>query len=117
MESAALDHDQLGALYAQLGAVAAEDVLRRTMEDLAQRLTQVEQLHRQSDLIALRKHARTLVGIAEQVGMIRLSLVASDVVTTVDQMDMNAIAATTFRLIRVGERSLAAVWELQDITI
>lgn len=116
-ESAALDHDQLGALFAQLGAIAAEDVLRRTMEELALRLTQAEGHYAAGEFELLRKTAHSLIAISDQIGMCRLSLVASDVVTAVDQDDPTAIAATLYRLIRVGERSLSAMWELQDLTI
>ena len=116
-ESPALDHDQLGALYAQLGAIAADDVLRRTMEELALRLTQAEKHYRDQDFSALRKNVHLLISIAAQIGMCKLSMVADDVVTAIDQTDDIAIAATVFRLIRVGERSLSAMWDLQDLTI
>lgn len=116
-EPANLDHDQLGALYAQLGAVGAEDVLRRAMEELALRLSHSERLYQQSEMTDLRKSAHSLIGIAEQIGMSKLAGVAKDVSTAVDQGDMVAIAATLSRLMRVGEASLTAVWDLQDMSI
>ncbi len=116
-ESAALDHDQLGALYAQLGAIGAEDVVRRAMEELALRLSHAEQQYRQNDMQDLRKATRSLVKIAEQIGMQKLARVANDVTTTIDQGDDVAIAATLSRMLRVGETSLTALWDLQDFTI
>lgn len=116
-EPVSLDHDQLGALYAQLGALAAEDVVRRAMEELALRLSHAERQYRQNDLAALRKGARSLVKIAEQIGMQKLARVAHDVSRSIDQCDDNATAATLARLLRVGERSLTAIWDLQDLSI
>ncbi|THH37448.1 hypothetical protein E4Z66_06490 [Aliishimia ponticola] len=113
-EPASLDHDQLGALYTQLGALGAEDVVRRAMEELALRLSHAERQYRQNDLAELRKGVRSLVAIAEQIGMQKVALVAADVRKTIDQNDDVAIAATLARLLRVGERSLTAIWDLQD---
>lgn len=116
-ETACLDHDQLGALYAQLGAVGAEDVVRRAMEELALRLTHAERHYRGSEFDNLRKGAMSLVAISEQIGMQKVSMVAVDVATSIDQGDEVALAATLSRLLRVGERSLTAMWDLQDFTI
>ncbi len=116
-EAANLDHDQLGTLYAQLGAVGAEDVLRRAMEELALRLSHSERLYQDSDMRELRKSAHSLIGIADQIGMTKLARVAADVSASVDQSDPVALAATLSRLMRVGETSLTAVWDLQDMTI
>lgn len=116
-ETAALDHDQLGALYSQLGAIGADDVVRRAMEELALRLHHAERLHRQGEIEQLRKGMRTLVAIADQIGMQKLSRVAKDVMASIDQQDEIAIAATLYRLIRLGEASLTALWDLQDFSI
>lgn len=116
-EAANLDHEQLGTLYAQLGTVGAEDVLRRAMEELALRLSHSERLYQQGELPELRKSVHSLIAIAEQIGMRKLARVADDVRYVVDQSDPVAIAATLSRLMRVGEASLTAVWDLQDMTI
>jgi len=116
-EKAALDHEQLGALYAQLGAIGAEDVVRRAMEELALRLTHVERLYRENEREELKKSARSLTAIAQQIGMQKLVTVARDVAQCVDYGDDVALAATLSRLLRVGESSLTAMWDLQDFTI
>ena len=116
-ETANLDHDQLGTLYAQLGAVGAEDVLRRAMEELALRLSHSERLYQQGDKDELRKSTQSLIAIAEQIGMGKLARVAGDVIVAVDAGDMVAVSATLARLMRVAEASLTAVWDLQDMSI
>lgn len=116
-EPANLDHDQLGALYSQLGAVGAEEVLRRAMEELALRLSHLDRQYQNDELSELRKGTRSLIAIAEQIGMRKLAHIAGDVCHAIDQADEVAIAATLSRLMRVGETSLTAVWDLQDVTI
>ena len=116
-EAVHVDHDKLGTLYAQLGNSSAEDVVCRAMEELALRMSHCEQLYRAGSFEDLRKHARSLVAIADQIGMLALARVAGDVTHSIDSGDRNALAATLARLIRIGEGSLTAVWDLQDITI
>ena len=114
VESVAVDHGQLSLLYAQLGQSGAEDVVCRALEELAMRLSQSEAHYRGRDWARLRKNARSLIAIAEQLGMSALSRVAGDVTTAIDQGDANAVSATLSRLLRVGERSLTVVWDIQD---
>ncbi|WP_170588203.1 hypothetical protein [Ruegeria arenilitoris] len=116
-ESVSLDPDRLNGLYRQLGDTNAVDVLCRTVEELAVRLSNCERLWRQRDWAGLRKCAKSLVAISEQVGMTALARVAGDVARTVDAGDAVATGATLSRLIRVGERSLTAVWDQQDLSI
>ncbi|MEM9549702.1 MAG: hypothetical protein AAGA05_00920 [Pseudomonadota bacterium] len=116
-ESVRVDPDQLGALYRQLGESGAEDVVCRAIEELAVRLSHCERMWRSQDLPGLRKSARSLIAIAEQIGMNSLARVADDVTRTIDQHDQVAQAATLTRLMRIGERSLTAVWDLQDLSV
>ncbi|MBY6083223.1 hypothetical protein [Ruegeria arenilitoris] len=116
-ESVRLDPDRLNGLYRQLGDTNAVDVLCRTVEELAVRLSNCERLWRQRDWAGLRKCAKSLVAISEQVGMTALARVAGDVARTIDAGDAVATGATLSRLIRVGERSLTAVWDQQDLSI
>lgn len=116
-ETVRLNPDRLGSLYRQLGEAGAEDVVCRAIEELALRLTHCERQWRQHDRPGLRKNARSLIAIADQVGMSALARVAGDVTAAVDAGDAPAVAATLFRLIRVGERSLTAVWDLQGLSV
>lgn len=58
-----------------------------------------------------------MVAIAEQIGMAGLARVAGDVTNAIDEGDAVATAATLCRMIRVGERSLTAIWDLQDLSV
>ena len=115
MEVVRVDQDRLGALYRQLGEAGAEDVVCRALEELALRLSHCETLYRANRAAELRKNARSLIAIADQVGMSALSQVARDVTCCIDRADATALAATLSRLLRVGERSLTAVWDIQEV--
>lgn len=116
-ESVRLDSDRLNGLYRQLGNKNALDVLCRTVEELAVRLSNCERHWRQRDWEALRKCSKSLVAIADQIGMTALARVAADVAGTVDAGDAVASGATLGRLIRVGERSLTAIWDQQNLSV
>lgn len=117
IEIVAVDHDRLKALYAQLGEASAEDVVCRAMEELAMRLSNCERLYRTSSWVELRKSVRSLIAIADQIGMSAVSSVAGYVTDCIDQQDNIALAATINRLLRIGDGSLTAIWDVPDITI
>lgn len=117
VEDVRVDQDRLGTLYSQLGEAGAEDVVCRALEELALRLSNCEHLFREDAWEALRKNTRSLIAIADQVGMSALSQVAADVTHCIDRGDITAVAATLSRLIRVGERSLMAVWDIGEAPI
>ena len=117
IESVRLDPDRLYFLCQQLGADSAEEVVCRAIEELAVRLEQCQRLWAEQNWGEMRKCARSLIAISDQIGMTALARVASDVTATIDSCDMPAIAATLYRLTRIGERSLTAVGDLQDLSV
>jgi hypothetical protein len=114
-EQVSVDQDRLGALYVQLGEAGAEDLVCRALEELAQRLSECDVLYQSADWNGLHKNASALIAVSEQIGMHAVAHVAHDVIDCLDRCDGIAVAATLSRLIRVGERSLTAVWDMQDI--
>ncbi len=116
-ERVRLDPDRLQQLYEQLGEAEAEDVVCRAMEEVAVRLSHTERLYRQERMRDMRKSASSLIAISEQIGMNALATVARDVTRCIDNGDIVALGATLARLLRVGERSLTAIWDLQDVTV
>lgn len=116
-EMVRLDSEKLEALYRQLGDISAEDIVCRAMEELAVKLAQTERFYREGRGGEMRKTARMITAIAEQIGMQLLARVARDAVCCIDEGDSIALAAVLARLIRTGERSLTGIWELQDLSI
>lgn len=116
-EGVRLDPDRLGALYAELGHVAAEHVVCRAMEELAIRLTDMQRFAAAGDYEALRRSGRMLAKVAEQIGMTSFARVAASVCDCAARRDVAALGATMARLVRIGDRSLTAVWDLQDLSV
>ena len=116
-EQVQLDHSRLDTLYTQLGEASAENVVTRAMEELAVRMSQCDTLWRAQNKVQLRKHARSLIAIADQIGMEKLALTASDVTSCLDSKDDVALAATLSRMLRIGERSLSAIWSMENLSL
>jgi hypothetical protein len=116
-ETVSVDPDRLGVLYAQLGEAGAEDMVCRAMEELALRLSHCDRLHRAGDWSELRKNVKSLEVIAGQVGMVSFARVAEHVTFNITVMDLPAVAATLSRLLRIGERSLTEIWDIDDLQI
>ena len=116
-EDIQLDRDQLRALYVRFGPIQADRNLNQSLEDLAlwlARLQQAQKSRRDGDL---RQGAADLKRIAQRLGMTTLARVARDVAEQCVVQDPAALPATLARLNRVGERSLIAVWDHQDMSL
>lgn len=116
-EHVQVDHDRLDALYSEMDHAAAEDMVCRAMEQLALRMAHCDRHYRAANFDELHKSSRSLVAIADQIGMTVMARVAADVARCAETQDLVALAATLSRLMRTGEESLSAIWDLQDVTI
>ena len=112
-----VDKERLDQLYAQLGASGADGVVSRAMEELAVRMAKVESCYKKGQLDDMQKAARSMIAISEQIGMETFASVASDVNNLATLDDGTALAATVDRLMRIGENSLLAVWDLQGASV
>ena len=117
LEQVNLDQERLGALYSQLGEASAEDIVCRALEELALRMSHCDRLYREQNWPDLRKNTRSLIAIADQIGMQKLAQVAGDVTRCIDAGDTNGLAAALSRLLRIGEKSLTTIWDMQDLKI
>ncbi|MCL4187843.1 MAG: hypothetical protein KJZ85_09555 [Rhodobacteraceae bacterium] len=111
-----LDPERVMSLYAELGEREAEHVVERAMQEMALRLGAMERDWRRRDLAGLGRDARTVARLSHQVGMATMGRVAADVAAAAAAMDVTACAATFARLRRIGDRSLAAVWDIRDMS-
>ena len=115
-EAVCVNRARLHGLVRQLGESGAQEVLCRAVEEIATRLELGHALYDKGHLQEMRKCTRSLIAIADQIGMDTLSLVAEDVVTCIDSGDPVALSATQSRLLRSGQSSLEEIWALQDIS-
>ena len=110
-----IDSDCLGSLYAEKGVAAADAIVCRALEEIANRLSLIERSFYRSDLTAMAKAAKSLISIATQVGLADLAQVSKDVHALAPSTDQPALAAALARLVRLGDRSLVAIWDVQDL--
>lgn len=115
-ESVRLDQSQLEVLYHSLGPVGADKVVNHALEELAGALMRVGKQYRSGEIEELRTSVRGVIAAAQQVGMTLLARVGRDVLDLSHGYDAAAFAAAMARLERIGEGSLVAVWELQDMS-
>lgn len=107
-EAVEFDAGRISALFADLGAEGAHATIARAMDALTARLS-VLQAAGPDAFEARAKAARRLVGIAEGIGMTTLAAAARAAADAAGQGDAAADAATAARLMRVADRSLAAI--------
>ena len=116
-EPVRLDPDRLVVIYAQLGQIGAERMIAAAMEDLAGHLFTAQLAAREGQTDVLDQASAEIARLATQVGMVLLAQVAGDLCACLSRNDPAAQAAVLARLVRIAERSLTAVWDLQDMRV
>ncbi|WP_432450385.1 hypothetical protein [Aliiroseovarius marinus] len=116
-EAVRLDRDQLETLFVQMGPQRADKEINQSLEDLAVALARVQKANQRGEIEDMQAGVRDLIRVAQKVGMVTLARVARDVLDLSKGTDGVAFAACLARLERIGEGSLIAVWDLQDMTL
>lgn len=111
-----VDPDILASLHARLGQVGAEQALTSAIEQALARLAAVKRAASSGNLDGVAQLSLCLAELAEQTGMITCARVAQVVADTAAQGDQVALSAALARLDRIGDRSMLAVWGLEDIS-
>lgn len=115
-EPARFNPDRLERLCAEIGEVRAEDEVARALEAISVRLQEIEAINPLTGTVALEKTLRALIAASDHIGMATLARVGRNVQACLARGDMVALAATHSRLIRVGDRSIHAIWDLEDLS-
>ena len=116
-EVVALDPHKLTELCVRHGEAKAEDIVGHAIEQLSIGISKVERAYLEQDLNSLAQHASKLLPVADEIGMTTLSNVADDVIICAQAAEIMPLAATLSRLIRIADKSLTAVWDMENITI
>ena len=115
-EAVYLDLIRIEELERLLGGKDAENVIVKAMEEVAKRLTLSERAFYAQDWAALRKAVKSMSAIGEQIGMQSLVRAGRNTLDALDSRNHAAMAATFYRLRRIGDRSLSDYWDLQGVT-
>ena len=115
-EPARFNPSQLELLCDHLGEHRAEAEVAHALERIAKSLVEIGSAKRRADRAALENLLAALVGDARLIGMATLAQAGRHVLDCLDRDDPIALAATLARLERVGDRSIDAIWDLEDLS-
>ena len=110
-ETVRIELQRLEQIIQELGEATAAQVIGAALEQLALALTRTVAAGAAGDLAGVVTHAEQLARLAWQVGLVSLAGVAVDVGSCAERQDRTALAATSARLHRIGNRSLTEIWE------
>lgn len=88
------------------------DLIFDVVEDIARILGRAEAQYMKSNYDELRDSLNKITNLGRQFGFRNLSRVAQDVMICVDANDFVSVSSTFQRLLRVGEQSLFAIWDM-----
>lgn len=114
-EPARFDPERLEDLCRKIGEVRAEAEVALALHRISESLPQLRGLLEHDERSFLRE-VDQLARDAELIGMSTLSRVATSVLESLSRADHVALGATLARLERVGDRSIHAVWDLEDLS-
>lgn len=88
------------------------DLIFDVVEDIAKILGRAEAQYLKMDYNDLCERLDNIITLGRKFGFGHLSRVAQDVQACVDANDFVAVSSTFQRLLRVGEQSLFAIWDM-----
>ncbi|WJY22390.1 hypothetical protein QTA57_04435 [Fontisubflavum oceani] len=115
-EPARFNPDQLEKLCTELGEVRAESEVADALGVIGKLLQDVENLDQGQHPHGLGQPVRHLIAASDRIGMATLARAARNVEMAQASGDAVALSATLARLQRVGERSILAIWDLEDLS-
>ena len=117
VEKVYVDSELLSDMATKMGEVGADQKVTQAMEKSMSCLCSIQKavsLGKMDDLIRL---SHELTVIAGNVGMTSYANVAADVHQCAVDGNSVALSATLARLHRIGDRSIMAVWGLEDVSV
>lgn len=115
-EPARFNPDRLERLCAEIGEIRAEHEVAKALEDISRHLLDIERIDPVGGQNRLAVPVQALVDASEHIGMATLARVGRDVMACLAHRDTVALAATNSRLRRVGDRSIHAIWDLENLS-
>lgn len=116
-ERIVIDAPRLETLFRQMGDRAAEGFVMDSIEDISDRLAEIELANRNGVLQEVVQKAERVVSLCTEIGLVSLARVADDLGAAAVRGDVIAYRAVWERLVRIGDRSLAQVWEMPGLSL
>ena len=111
------DAEPIAAIYRNLGAPTADQMVTRALGELALTMAGIAAQVKAHELADLARQLTRLRRMAENLGLTSLGSVAEDVRVCLERADNTAFAAVWARLLRVAERSLAHEEGFADLSV
>jgi len=112
-----IDSARLEQVFQRLGDRGAEAFVMEAVEAISELLAEVDGFVRNDALSEIPPRAQQVSRISAEIGLTSLARVARDIGIAASRDDVVAYRAVWERLIRIGDRSLAQVWELPGLSI
>lgn len=112
-----VDTRHLADLFKRLGDRDAEAMVMDRVEQITDRLAEVEWQYRHGTLAEIVPRAHMVSDLCAEIGLTSLARVAYDLAKVSETQDMVAFRAIWERLVRIGDRSLCSVWELPGLSM
>jgi len=109
-----IDEEALEAVYAAHGHASGDRVICKAIEDIAVRIAKVERHVSRGKFESISCIVDDIKKMSPEIGLRTLAQVATDVDILLERSDNAALIACVHRMVRVGEKSLLAVWDVED---
>lgn len=116
-ERVVIDSATLDDLFRRLGDRGAEAFVMENVVTISDLLADVDGHMRKGELSQVGPKAKTVSRLSVEIGLTSLARVARDMGISATRGDQTAYRAVWERLVRIGDRSLAQVWELPGLSI
>lgn len=116
-ERIVIDAAKLETLFRRLGDRGAEALVMQTVEAISDKLAEVDSLVRRGALAEIAPLSQQVSRLSGDIGLTSLARVSRDMGIAATRGDMVAYHAVWERLVRIGDRSLAQVWEMPGLSI
>lgn len=116
-ERIVIDASALELLFRRLGDQGAERYVMETVEAISDTLADVDGFVRRGQLAPIVPKAQSVSKLSADIGLTSLARVSRDLAIAARRGDPVAYRAVWERLVRIGDRSLAQVWELPGLSM
>lgn len=116
-ERVVIDPACLEGLCRRLGARGAEAFVSERVEEISERLADIDWLQRQNLLAEVPADAARVARLCAEIGLVSLGRAARDLAQVALSGHPATCAAVWERVVRIGDRSLAQVWELPGLSM
>ena len=116
-ERVIIDASSLDDLFTRLGDREAEGFVMQTVETISDILAEVDAFVRHDALEEIPPRAQQVSRLCSEIGLTSLARVSRDMAISARRQDMVAFRAVWERLVRIGDRSLAMVWEMPGLSL